>query len=395
MFERPVRPLLVVALLSGMGLLPVVVEHAEAQQAVTQSAADSAPVRVRDVGIRPGILPTGPLNAITDVEGVRVGHVTLVEGASVRTGVTAILPHGGNVYEDKVPAGYVAANAFGKFAGSSQIMELGEIETPIVLTNTLSVPQGMEGVIDWTLAQPGNETVRSVNAVVGETNDGFLNDIRGRHVRAHHVVEAIESAKSGPVAEGAVGAGTGTVAFGWKGGIGSSSRQLPVTLGGYTVGVLVQSNYGGVLMVDGFRAGERLGQYYLKSTLDRGDADGSIVIVVATNAPLSDRNLERLARRAFFGLARTGSPATNGSGDYAVAFSTHPDVRRTPERRGDMTPVVELPNDRISPLFQAVVEATEEAIYNSLFMATPVTGDRGSVEALPVHELLLLMGKSR
>ncbi len=381
-----VRATVFVALLAGTGLFPGMVPVADAQD---------GPVRVRDAGIRPGILPTGPLNAITDVAGVRVGHVTLVEGTSVRTGVTAILPHGGNIYRDKVPAGYVAANAFGKFAGSSQILELGEIETPIVLTNTLSVPQGMEGVIEWTLAQEGNEAARSVNAVVGETNDGFLNDIRGRHVRAHHVVEAIESAGSGPVAEGSVGAGTGTVAFGWKGGIGTSSRQLPESLGGYTVGVLVQSNYGGVLMVDGFRAGEALGQYYLKSALDRGDADGSIVIVVATDAPLSDRNLERLARRAFFGLARTGSPATNGSGDYAVAFSTHEDVRRTPERRDAPMPVTELPNDRVSPLFQAVVEATEEAILNSLFMATSVTGDRGAIQALPVDRLLEVMGKSR
>lgn len=357
--------------------------------------ADGARMRAREAGVRPGILQPGPLNAITDVSGVHVGHVTLVIGDSVRTGVTAILPHGGNLYQDKVPAAFEAANAFGKFAGSTQIRELGEIETPIVLTNTLSVAQGMEGIIDWTLVQPGNESVRSVNGVVGETNDGYLNDIRGRHVRAYHVVDAIRNARPGPVAEGAVGAGTGTVAFGWKGGIGTSSRHLPEMVGGWTVGVLVQANYGGILQVDGVRVGEALGQYFMKDVVDRGDADGSIVMVVATDAPLSDRNLERLARRALYGIPRSGSPATNGSGDYAVAFSTHPDVRRTPGRRSGVSDVADLPNDSMSPLFQAAVEAAEEAIYNALFMATTTTGHRGTVQALPLKEVMEIMGKSR
>lgn len=358
-----------------------------------ESAAQSADERprARDVGVSPGILPTGPLNAITDVAGVRVGHVTLIEGDNVRTGVTAIVPHDGNVFQDKLPAGFHAANGFGKFAGSTQVEELGEIETPIVLTNTLSVPQGMEGVLDWTLRQPGNEQVRSVNAVVGETNDGFLNDIRGRHVRASHVVEAIENASGGTVAEGSVGAGTGTIAFGWKGGIGTSSRVLPDELGGYTVGVLVQSNYGGVLQIDGAHVGEALGQYYLRNVLDRGDADGSIIVVIATDAPLSDRNLERLANRSMLGLARTGSSMTNGSGDYAIAFSTAGSVRRTPERRQRAASVEELPNDRVSPLFQAVIEATEEAIYNSMFKAESMDGHRGRIEALPLDRVLPLL----
>jgi D-aminopeptidase len=361
-----------------------------------ESAAQSADERprARDVGVAPGILPTGPLNAITDVAGVSVGHVTLIEGASVRTGVTAIVPHNGNVFQDKLPAGFYAANGFGKFAGSTQVEELGEIETPIVLTNTLSVPQGMEGALDWTLRQAGNEEVRSVNAVVGETNDGFLNDIRGRHVRASHVVEAIESAIDGPVAEGNVGAGTGTIAFGWKGGIGTSSRVLPEELGGYTVGVLVQSNYGGVLQIDGARIGEELGRHYLRNVLDRGDADGSIIIVIATDAPLSDRNLERLANRSMLGLARTGSSMTNGSGDYAIAFSTAESVRRTPERRQGVSSIAELPNDRVSPLFQAVIEATEEAIYNSMFKAESMEGDRGRIEALPLDRVLPMLPSS-
>src|SRR6185312_4985981 len=250
--------------------------------------------RARDLGIAPGILPPGPLNAITDVPGVLVGQVTLVRGQSIRTGATAILPHGGNIFQNKVPAGVFVENGFGKSAGLSQIAELGEIETPIVLTNTLAVARGMDAILDWTLAQPGNEDVRSVNAVVGETNDSELNDIRGRAITPAEILEAIKTAKSGPVEEGAVGAGTGTVAFGWKGGIGTSSRKLPPSLGGYTVGVLVQSNYGGVLTVDGARIGEKLGQYYLKGKVDSAVANGSIMVVVATDAPLSDRNLTRL-----------------------------------------------------------------------------------------------------
>jgi D-aminopeptidase len=347
--------------------------------------------RARDVGVAPGILAPGPLNAITDVSGVRVGHVTIFEGDDVRTGVTAVVPHGGNTFQDKLPAGFVAANGFGKFVGSTQIQELGEIETPIVLTNTISVPQAAEGVIRWTLGQSGNEDVRSVNAIVGETNDGFLNDIRGHHVRAEHAIQAIESASGGAVAEGNIGAGTGTVAFGWKGGIGTSSRILPSELGGYTLGVLVQVNYGGVLQIDGVRVGEALGQYYLQSVLDRGDADGSIIIVVATDAPLSDRNLERLASRSLLAIARTGSPMTNGSGDYAVAFSTAESVRRTPERRRQVANYEELPNDRVSPLFQAAMEAAEEAIYNAMFRAEDMAGHRGSVSALPIDEVRRLL----
>ncbi|QXD14247.1 P1 family peptidase [Rhodocaloribacter litoris] len=349
--------------------------------------------RAREVGVAPGILPPGPLNAITDVAGVRVGHVTLVEGADVRTGATVVLPHGGNLYQDKVPAGVAVGNGFGKLMGVTQIMELGEIETPIVLTNTLSVPQGAEAVLDYTLARPGNEAVRSVNAVVGETNDGFLNNIRRRALRAEHIRQALARADTGAVAEGSVGAGTGTVAFGWKGGIGTSSRRLPESLGGYTVGVLVQANYGGVLKILGVEVGRALGRYFLQDALERGDADGSIMIVVATDAPLSDRNLTRLARRALLAVARTGSPMTNGSGDYALAFSTAPSVRRTPERRAGVATYAELPNDRMSPLFQAVVEATEEAIYNALFKATTVTGYRGTVEALPLERVLPLLEK--
>ncbi len=350
----------------------------------TESPADGRP-RARDLGVAPGVLTPGLWNAITDVDGVRVGHVTLIEGDAIRTGVTAVLPHAGNVYQNKVPAGFVAANAFGKFAGSTQIVELGEIETPIVLTNTLSVPEGAAGVVEWTLRQPGNEAARSVNAVVGETNDGFLNDIRARKVTPGMVGQAIDRAESGPVEEGSVGAGTGTVSFGWKGGIGTSSRVLPEALGGYTLGVLAQTNYGGILSVDGVPVGEALRQYYLKNVIDSGDADGSVILVVATDAPLSDRNLERLARRALMAISRTGSPATNGSGDYAVAFSTAESVRRTPARRGAVATIDHLPNDRISPLFQAAVEAAEEAILNALFKATSVSGHRGTVDAIDVE----------
>ncbi len=351
--------------------------------------------RAREAGITFGILAPGPLNAITDVEGVKVGQVTLIDGTKVHTGVTAILPHGGNMYQDKVPAGFAVGNAYGKFTGSTQVKELGELETPILLTNTLNVPEAAAGAIEWTLRQPGNEQVRSVNAVVGETNDGFLNDIRGRHVTAAHAIEAIEAAKTGPVQEGAVGAGTGTVAFDWKGGIGTSSRRLPKSLGGWIVGVLVQTNFGGVLTVAGVPVGQALGRYYLKSELDRANADGSVIIVIATDAPLSDRNLERLARRAFLGIARTGSPMTNGSGDYAIAFSTNADVRRTAERRAKPSAVVDLPNEQMSPLFEATVEATEEAVINSLFAATPTDGMQGHVDALPVGEVVKLYKRSR
>jgi D-aminopeptidase len=351
--------------------------------------------RARDLGIAPGIFQPGPLNAITDVPGVRVGHVTLMLGDSVRTGATAILPHGGNLFQEKVPAGIAVGNGFGKLMGSTQVMELGEIETPIVLTNTLSVPQAAEAILTWTLHRPGNEAVRSVNPVVGETNDGFLNNIRARVLRAEHVLQAIEQARTGPVPEGNVGAGTGTIAFGWKGGIGTSSRVLPKTLGGYAVGVLVQANYGGILHILGVPVGQELGRYYLKEVVEDTSADGSIIIVIATDAPLSDRNLTRLARRAFLGVARTGSPMPNGSGDYAIAFSTAPEVRRTPERRAGVATYRELSNDHMSPLFQAVVEATEEAIYNALFRAETMEGYRGRIEALPPDQVQKILQKYR
>jgi D-aminopeptidase len=335
----------------------------------TKSSHEPPRVRARAIGIAPGKFEPGPLNAITDVDGVRVGQVTLVMGESTRTGVTAVLPHAGNLFQDKVPAALAVANGFGKLAGATQIQELGEIETPIVLTNTLSIGRAIEAVVDWTLRQPGNERVKSVNAVVGETNDGTLNDIRQRGVRGEHVLAAIEQSRGGPVEEGAVGAGTGTIAFGFKGGIGTSSRKVSVQTQSYTVGVLVQTNFGGTLQ------------------LDRAPLDGSIMIVIATDAPLSDRNLERLARRSFAGLARTGAAFSNGSGDYAIAFSSARDVRRTPTVRGTLTKVSELPNDSLSPLFVAVADATEEAIYNSLLMATsmssvdPATGERIKIEA--------------
>jgi D-aminopeptidase len=346
----------------------------------------SAPVykRARELGIAPGILPVGKWNAITDVRGVMVGHVTLIEGDEIRTGVTAILPHSGNLFQDKTPAGIVVGNGFGKLIGFTQVEELGEIETPIVLTNTLSAPRAAEALIDWTLAQEGNEEVCSVNPVVGETNDGVLNNIRKMAVTKVHVLEALQEAASGTVPEGCVGAGTGTICFGWKSGIGTSSRVLPESLGGYTVGALVQANFGGVLQMDGLPVGKKLGQYYLRDQLEDASADGSVMIVLATDAPLSDRNLKRLARRALAGLARTGASISNGSGDYVIAFSTAEDGRRTPERRNSVWPYPELSNDRISPLFQSAIETTEEAIYNSLCMADTMTGTGGvTVPALP------------
>jgi D-aminopeptidase len=353
--------------------------------------------RAREVGVAPGVLDSGALNAITDVAGVEVGQVTLRRGDSVRTGVTAIRPHGGNLYQNKVPAGVAVGNGFGKLTGVTQIRELGEIETPIVLTNTLSVPEAAAGVVEWTLARPGNENVRSVNAVAGETNDGYLNDIRARVVEPEHAVRAIEKADSDLPAEGAVGAGTGTTAFGWKGGVGTSSRVLPDEMDGYTVGVLVQTNYGGILRILGAPVGEALDRYYLKGAVEDSDEafpDGSVMIVVATDAPLSDRNLERLAHRALIGVGRTGSPMTNGSGDYAIAFSTAESVRRTPERRREgLATYRTLPNGKLSPLFEAGVEATEEAVYNSLLKATTTSGDRGPVEALPLERTLEVLRK--
>jgi D-aminopeptidase len=348
--------------------------------------------RAREIGIVPGILPTGKWNAITDVAGVKVGHFTLIEGENIRTGVTAILPHGGNIFQDKVPAGIVVGNGFGKLMGSTQVEELGEIETPILLTNTLSVPVAAEALIDWTLSQAGNEEVRSVNPVVGETNDGWLNDIRLRVVTKASALETIQTAESDPVVEGCVGAGTGTVCFGWKGGIGTSSHLLPKFLGGYTVGALVQSNFGGVLQMDGIPVGKKLGQYYLKKELDDASADGSVMIVIATDAPLSDRNLKRLSLRGLAGLARTGASMSNGSGDYVIAFSTAQEVRRTVERRSKVWAYPEVPNEMMSPLFEAAIEATEEAIYNSLCMAETVTGYQGrKIEGLPLEAVQKLL----
>ena len=359
-------------------------------QALSQFSSSERP-RAREVGVAPGILPTGPLNAITDVSGIQVGHLQLIEEDDVRTGVTVIIPHTGNLYQDKVPAGFAQGNGYGKFMGSTQILELGELETPIALTNTLSVPRAADALIEWTLQQSGNESVRSVNAVVGETNDGYLNNIRKRVIQPSHVLEAINAAKPGPVAEGNVGAGTGTISFGWKGGIGTSSRMLPPSLGGYTIGVLVQTNYGGILQIMGAPVGKQLEQYYLKNQLDKGDADGSIIVIIATDAPISDRNLARMARRSFLGIGRTGSPMTNGSGDYAVAFSTALSVRRTPDKQRAPSTYEALPNALTSPLFQAVVEATEEAIYNAMFKAETLGGHRGTIKALPLDRVLPLI----
>jgi D-aminopeptidase len=367
------------------------------------AAQDTGRPGLRDLGIATGILDPGPLNAITDVAGVRVGHTTLVEGESVRTGVTAILPHGGNVFQQKAPAAVFVANAFGKAAGFLQVRELGNIETPIVLTNTLCVGTTVQAVVDWTLAQPGNEDVRSVNAIVGETNDGDLNDIRRCAVTAEHVTDAIEGAKSGPVEEGSVGAGTGTHVLGWKGGIGTASRLLPEKLGGYTVGALVQSNFGGVLTIDGLRVGERLGRYEFRGPVEGArdpgavpepENDGSCMIVLATDAPLSSRTLERMARRAVLGLARTGSFMSHGSGDVVIAFSTrNPEPYRKP---GPTHTVEHLYDDSVSPLFLATVEAVEEAVLNSLLRATTVTGRDGhTLEAFPVDVLRQMVEERR
>ena len=456
--RRIAAPRLGIAVIAAIGLLPL-------------HAAQDRP-RARDLGIAPGALTPGPHNAITDVAGVGVGHTTIVEGDSVRTGVTAILPHEGNLFREKVPGAVFIGNAFGKLAGSTQVQELGTIESPIVLTNTLSVGAALDAVVRWTLDQPGNENVRSVNGLVGETNDGGLNDIRGLHVTREHVFTAIRAATTGPVAEGAVGAGTGTIAFGWKGGIGTSSRVVTTQNETWTVGVLVQSNYGGQLTIHGvpvwreLRPGRALQQGLMaadplrpglrwsaaasataeapRSDLanelervsprersgamgprerasafapkalrrdlagagDEGggrgargraaprseeDADGSCMIVVATDAPLDARNLERLAARAIFAMARTGSTFSNGSGDFAIAFSTHPSLRVT-GGGGPQTRTL-LPTDAVSPLFTAVLDATEEAIYNSLLRATDTTGNGRTVRAIPVDELTALLRK--
>ena len=354
---------------------------------------ESARPRARDLGLTIGIFNTGEYNAITDVPGVHVGQTTVVEGSRVRTGVTAILPHKGNLYSSRVPAAIHVGNGFGKLLGVTQVKELGEIETPILLTCTLCVWNAADAMVEWLLGQDEMENVRSINPVVGETNDGRLNDIRSRPIEAHHVVAALESATNGPVTEGAVGAGAGTVAFGWKGGIGTSSRVLPESLGGYNLGVLVQSNFGGILQIGGAPVGIELGQYSFSGQVSREEAPGpeedihewgSIMMVIATDAPLSDRNLERVAQRAVMGLSRTGSYASNGSGDYVIAFSTANSVRQS--SASEIHEVEDLPNGRISALFQATVEATEEAIYNSLFKAETVTSNGRTVEALPITE---------
>lgn len=349
---------------------------------MNSSIASERP-RARQVGIVVGTLPSGPLNSITDVAGVRVGQVTLVEGERIHTGVTAILPHGGNVFQERVTAAIHVGNGFGKLLGVTQVQELGELETPILLTGTLSVWKAADAMVSWLLAQPGMEEVRSINPVVGETNDGFLSDIRARPIRPEHVTKALEGAKIGLVEEGAVGAGAGTVAFGWKGGIGTSSRKLSDKTGGYTVGVLVQSNFGGDLTIAGVPVGRELAKR------DKNSGDGSIMMVIATDAPLGSRTLERLAKRAMTGLARTGSNMSNGSGDYAIAFSTAPECRR--RREAIVHDVKELANESMTPLFQAVAEATEEAIYNSLFRATTVKGFKGAADALPLDRTLEIL----
>jgi D-aminopeptidase len=373
---------------------------------VNQTVAKAKP-RIRDLGIKVGVIPTGPLNAITDVTGVMVGHTTIVRGEDIRTGVTAILPHNGNLFREKVPGAVFVGNGFGKLMGSTQVNELGEIETPILLTSTLSVPRVADALVDYVLALPGNEDVQSVNPLVAETNDGYLNDIRGRHITRDEVINAIRNAKAGSVDEGAVGAGTGTVAFGFKGGIGTASRRLPAELGGFTVGVLVQTNFGGVLTINGAPVGQELGRYYLKDELNPKtaqtpgnptskdtDADGSVIIVIATDAPVDGRNLRRLAARAIMGLARTGAAGSNGSGDYAIAFSTAPEVRirsTAQNERSKPRELKTLTNDAVSPLFLGVIEATEEAIYNSLFRATTTKGRGHTVEELPLDRTLEIL----
>ncbi len=366
--------------------------------AAAQSTSPSPRPRASDLGLKVGIVPAGPLDAITDVAGVAVGHTTIIAGDDLHTGVTAILPHPGNLYREKVPGAIFVGNGFGKLTGSTQVNEMGDIETPILLTSTTSVPRVADALISYMLALPGNEDVLSINPLVGETNDGYLSDIRGRHISQDDVFAAIKNAKSGPVEEGAIGAGTGTVAFGFKGGIGTSSRRLPPSLGGYTVGVLVQTNFGGVLTIAGVPLGQELGRYYLREELqqsgsgtDRGR--GSVMIVVATDAPMDARNLKRLAARAWLGVARTGSSASNGSGDYAIAFSTAPQVRIRTEEKSLTRHIEVLTNDAMSPLFLAVIEATEEAVYNSMFRATTTTGRGHTVEALPIEKTTEILRK--
>ncbi|MFB3812482.1 MAG: P1 family peptidase [Terriglobales bacterium] len=376
-------------------------------QAVSGEKTEARP-RIRELGVTVGVLPPGPLNAITDVAGVRVGHTTIVRGDDVRTGVTAVLPHAGNLFREKVPGAVFVGNGFGKLMGPTQVNELGEIETPILLTSTLAVPRVADALLDYMLGLPGNEDVQSVNPVVAETNDGHLNDVRARHVRHEDVLRAIRGAKDGAVEEGSVGAGTGTVAFGWKGGIGTASRKLLPQMGGYTVGVLVQSNFGGVLTIAGAPVGKYIGPSLAPNGRARAQdhnvsgaaslpggsiSDGSVIIVIATDAPVDARNLRRMAARAMMGLGRTGATGSNGSGDYAIAFSTAPELRIGTQAQAGNTArqIAVLPNDAISPLFQAVIEATEEAIYNSLLRATTVTGRGHTVQALPVDKTMEIL----
>jgi D-aminopeptidase len=362
----------------------------------TARADDPARPRAADLGLKVGILPAGPLDAITDVAGVTVGQTTLIRGDDIRTGVTAIVPHPGNLYREKVPAAIYVGNGYGKLTGVTQVEELGEIETPILLTSTLSVPRVADALMSYMLALPGNEKVQSVNPIVGETNDGTLNDIRGRHISADDVLAALRNARGGPVDEGAVGAGTGTVAFGWKGGIGTASRRLPASLGGYMVGVLVQTNFGGVLTIGGAPVGIELGRYELRQELERAGngrdrGDGSCMMVVATDAPLDARGLKRLAARAWLGLARTGGTATNGSGEYAIAFSTAPLVRIHADDPALTRDTQVVTTNAMTPLFLAAIEATEEAVYNSLFKATTTTGNGHTIEALPIDRTVEIL----
>jgi len=363
------------------------------------AATPSARPRAADIGLKVGILPAGALDAITDVAGVTVGQTTIVRGDNIRTGVTAIVPHPGNLYREKVPGAIVVGNGYGKLAGSTQVEELGEIETPILLTSTLSVPRVADALITYMLQLPGNEDVLSVNPVVGETNDGYLSDIRGRHISADDVFAALKGARGGPVEEGAVGAGTGTVAFGWKGGIGTASRRVPADAGGYIVGALVQSNFGGILTIAGAPVGVELGQYYLRDEVERSGAgaraDGSCMIVIATDAPLDARGLKRLAARALLGLARTGSSASNGSGDYAIAFSTAAAVRIRTDPQALTRKEEVVTTAAVSPLFLAAIEATEEAIYNSMLRATTTIANGHTVEALPIERVVKILREHR
>ena len=366
--------------------------------ASAQSNRSNPRPRAIDLGLKVGVLPSGTLDAITDVAGVAVGHTTIIRGENIRTGVTAIAPHSGNLFREKVPGGVFVGNGFGKLAGSTQVEEMGDIETPILLTSTTSVPRVADALISYMLALPGNQDVLSINPLVGETNDGYLSDIRGRHITPEDVFAAIKSAKAGPVEEGAVGAGTGTVAFGWKGGIGTASRRVPVKFGGYTVGVLVQTNYGGVLTIGGAPVGQELGQYYLREEVQRAGAvkdsgNGSVMMVVATDAPMDARNLKRLAARAWLGVARTGSSASNGSGDYAIAFSTAQQVRIMTQDKSLTRHLEVMTNDSMSPLFEAVIEATEEAVYNSMFRATTTTSNGHTVAALPIEQTKEILKK--